>query len=602
MPAGAPPAAADSRRRVGEWEPHVRYGVALGFAAVVAVVDALTPLGMEDGFLYVLLPLLGMWSPSPRETYIAALLGTALTVIGIAISPESTAPMASVWVNRGLSVGAIWATAVVVASQQRTRRGLLDERESKQQLLDVTQAIFVALDCDGRITMVNRKACELLGVEAADAIGRSWIECFIPEAARKTTRRVFRRLLDGDIDAAEFAEGPMAGGGGKEHIIAWHNALLRDTDGQILGTLSSGNDVTERFRAGEELRASRRALEDTKYALDQSAIVATTDPGGAITYANDKFWEISGFSREELVGQNHRIINSGYHPKAFFLELWRTIGGGQVWRGEIRNRGKDGSHYWVDTTLVPFLDERGRPYQYMAIRTDITDRKRTEDRLREQTALARLGEMASVVAHEVKNPLAGIGGALQIITGRLPEHSAERSIIADILERIRALNATMEDLLHYARPKQPSLVPMPLSSVVDAVAKHLAADPRFEALQIDIEIGDVSVLGDRNLLHGVFLNLIVNAAQAMEGRGAVAVTCRRSSRGVRIVVADQGPGIAESVREKAFEPFVTTKHRGTGLGLAIVKRVVDAHNGEVSIACPPSGGTVVTIELPVHGE
>jgi PAS domain S-box-containing protein len=341
-----------------------------------------------------------------------------------------------------------------------------------------------------------------------------------------------------------------------------------------------------------------KELEDFRYALDQSAIVATTDVTGAIRYVNDKFCEISGYSREELLGQDHRLINSAHHPKSFIRELWRTIASGQVWRGELRNRARNGTFYWVDTTIVPFIDARGHPYQYVAIRYDITSRKLAEQQLVDQASLARLGEMAAVVAHEVRNPLAGLRGALQILSQRVGQERAEHAVIGEMIKRLDGLNERVTDLLRYAKPRTPHLGRVPLRSLVESTVSSLHRDPAMAAIQVVVEGSDVAAIGDIELLHEVFLNLLLNAGQAVEGRGVVSVTLEGGAM-ARVGIHDQGPGIPVALQAKLFEPFFTTKRAGTGLGLAIVRRLVELQHGTVTIESSTSHGTTVLVTLPL---
>lgn len=339
-------------------------------------------------------------------------------------------------------------------------------------------------------------------------------------------------------------------------------------------------------------------LDDLRYALDQSAIVATTDTRGIIKFVNEKFCQVSRYHREELLGQDHRILNSDYHSKAFMRNLWVTIANGRIWRGEIRNRAKDGTFYWVDTTIVPFLDERGKPYQYTAIRYEITDRKRTEEKLREQEALARLGQMAAVVAHEVKNPIAGIRGALQVIGARMPADSRDKPVVGEIIARLDSLNVIVHDLLVFARPRPPQLQSVPLRSLLNGTIDLLRRDPAYAGLRVDVFADDAIVAADPEQLQIAFQNIVINAAQAMNGAGPMRIELARENGSWKIAFCDQGPGMPPEVLAQVFEPFFTTKHRGTGLGLPIARRIVEAHGGTIEIDLPDTGGTVVAIWLP----
>lgn len=347
--------------------------------------------------------------------------------------------------------------------------------------------------------------------------------------------------------------------------------------------------------------SSTSELEQIRYALDQSAIVATTDVPGKIKYVNDKFCEISKYDRRELIGQDHRILNSGYHAAEFMRGLWRTIAQGGVWRGELRNRAKDGSLYWVDTTIVPFLDESGKPWQYMAIRYDITQRKLQEQRLRDQEALSSIGEMAAVLAHEVRNPLAGIRGGVQLLSTLFPDAVEGRELIDSIVARIDSLNSVLSDLLTFARVRELKIAGLEIRAFLADLSASLALDPAMRGVEIQLaEVPDEVILVDVDQFRLVLMNLLLNAAQAMNNDGVITVVVRATSQLVQIEIIDRGPGVPPEVRERLFEPFFTTKHRGTGLGLPTAKRIVEAHGGTLSIENVPGDGrgTVARVSLP----
>jgi PAS domain S-box-containing protein len=270
----------------------------------------------------------------------------------------------------------------VAAVQDITGRKENEVRLERQaRLLNLTQdAMIVWVAEDGEISFWNRAAEEMYGWTESEALGEN-VHALLKTWFPETLERAQAELFENDRWEGELWHTTRDGA---TLIVASRWVLEHGESSHVLET---NTEIGKRRRNEEALKASLKELSDLKFALDESAIVAFTDQKGRITYVNDKFCEVSKYSRDELIGQDHRIINSAYHPKDFIRDLWRTIARGRVWRGELRNRAKDGSIYWVDTTIVPFLNERGKPYQYVAIRYEITDRKKAEEDLRESNAL-----------------------------------------------------------------------------------------------------------------------------------------------------------------------------------------------------------------------
>ncbi|MBX7174217.1 MAG: PAS domain S-box protein [Pyrinomonadaceae bacterium] len=254
-------------------------------------------------------------------------------------------------------------------------------------IVESSEDAIISKDFDGKILSWNKGAERLFGYTATEAIGQN-IEIIFPPELFNQESEIIEKIRKGEYIANE--EAIRRRKDGTEIAISLTVSPIKNSNAEIIGISKIARDITNRKKAEADNKRLLKDLADIKFALDESSIVAITDQKGKITYVNDKFCEISGYSRTELLGQDHRIINSSYHSKDFIRDLWKTISSGKVWKGEIKNKAKNGTFYWVDTTIVPFLNEFGNPYQYVAIRTDITSRKNFEEALRESEGKLRL--------------------------------------------------------------------------------------------------------------------------------------------------------------------------------------------------------------------
>ena len=367
-------------------------------------------------------------------------------------------------------------------------------------------------------------------------------------------------------------------------------------------------------------RLSGEEFIDLKSAIDEAAIVAITDRQGVITYVNNKFCQISKYPREELIGNTHRIINSGFHPKEFFVGMWETISTGKVWEGEICNRARDGTFYWVNTTIVPFLDANKNPIRYVSVRYDITERISSQEKLKvegRKLALSNkeLQDFASVAAHDLQEPLRKIQSFADRL--RSKSSSALDAETVDYLERIQKSSHRMQtlinDLLDYSRvsTKVQPFAPIDLNQILTQVISDL--EIRLEKTAGKIECDDLPrVDADPVQMTQLFLNLINNALKfhkpgvppLVKVSSRIIEPERNGSELCEITVADNGIGFDEKYSDRIFTIFQRLhgrqEYEGTGIGLAICRKIVERHEGKLIAKSIPGEGATFITTLPIH--
>jgi two-component system sensor kinase FixL len=360
------------------------------------------------------------------------------------------------------------------------------------------------------------------------------------------------------------------------------------------------HDLTERVRLEDRLRASEAHWRSVvESAVDGIVVI---DAHGRIEAFNRAAERLFGYTEAEILGRNVNILmpspyreeHDGYLAHYVTGGAAKIIGIGREVRGLRRNGTTFPVHLAVGEMFV------NGQQKFTGILHDLSARVLMEEQLREQTAMAHLGEMAAMIAHEVKNPLAGIRGAVEVIGGRLAPESRDAAVATEIVKRIDGLNDLIKDLLLFARPPHPKLAAVDISQLISLTASLLRDDPNMASLEVQIDGAAPPIMADAELLKIVFVNLIVNGAQAMGGHGSIRVSVTMADASCRIAIRDEGPGIPPDVRQRIFAPFFTTKSKGTGLGLPTAKRLIDAHAGRIEIDCPPDGGTVVIVDLPAQ--
>ncbi|PLT29114.1 ATP-binding protein [Peribacillus deserti] len=351
--------------------------------------------------------------------------------------------------------------------------------------------------------------------------------------------------------------------------------------------------------SAEDLSITLKELADLKNALNEAAIFAITDSNDEISYVNEKFCEISKYTKAELLGQKHNLLNSGFHPDIFFREIWQTIQEGRVWKGEIYNRAKDGTCYWVDTTIVPFINANGETYQHISIQYDITEQKKTEEILRKAEKLSLVGELAAGIAHEIRNPLTTIKGFVQLLR---KSHEETKLLYADtILEEIDRINFIVSEFMVFARPHANYYTECNVCDILHSVINLLEAEAALKDVILMREIPQKSsmIRGEKNQLKQVFLNIIKNGIEALPHGGHIKIHVHDYQSELVISIQDNGIGMSKDQIKKLGEPFYTTKPYGNGLGLMVSYKIIQNHHGNISVKSEKNQGTLFQLSFPL---
>jgi len=517
----------------------------------------------------------------------------------------------------------------LVEERRRAQVALMRERNRLRKYLDVAGVIVVVLDREGSVELINRKGCEVLGYRESEILGRNWFSSFLPERTRSETNMVFSMLMTSasdDEDSESYYENPVLTRSGGERTILWHNSVLRE-DGRAIGTLSSGEDITERKlteKALKESEARYRLVHNTAF---DGIIIA--DSGDRIIDCNDSAARIFGYPRAALIGKPVSTIMPERYREAHaiglkrFLKTGESRAQGQI--AEYEGLRRSGEVFPLELALNNFT--LGGAVHFTAMIRDITDRKRAEReretiqaRLSQSQKMEAIGRFAGGIAHDFNNILTAIKGNAELASEEVDKAHPVHSRLDGIASSVSLASRLTRQLLLFSRGQPFELVPLDINRVIgDLLLMMTRLIGEEITVTADLAPGIWAIEADEGNIEQVIMNLAVNARDAMPSGGtlniktanatidratAESMTDAKEGRAVRLTVADTGVGMSRELINRIFEPFFTTKEagKGTGFGLAVVYSIVRQHNGWIAVESEKGKGTTFEVYFPASME
>ena len=495
----------------------------------------------------------------------------------------------------------------VVRRERSLAEDALSATEARFQSLVEQSLVGIFILQDDVFTYVNPKFAQVFGYRQDELTeSKSLLDLVTRDDQIRVITQFLRPLREQSGSLHFYFRGRRSDGASLELEVNGTRTRLNGNHA-IIGSLL---DITERKRAEEELSKLWRAVEQSPVS------VVITDLKGTIEYVNPRFAEVSGYSEEELVGQNPRILKSGTMDRDFYQNLWQTISSGREWHGELHNRKKNGELFWESGSISAVKNSEGRITHFVAVKEDVTERKQSVDQLRQVQKMEAIGQLAGGIAHDFNNLLTIINGYSTLLIRGLESGSPMRKEAEQILRAGERAADLTRQLLSFSRRQilEPKVLNINLQvQSVEKMLRRLIGEHIELVTRLSEEIGFIKI--DPGQVEQIIMNLVVNARDASETGGEIVIATDNfeldetfalqhpgsvAGSYVRITVKDRGFGMTEEVKRRLFEPFFTTKEmgRGTGLGLATVYGIVKQSGGYIDVISQPEQGAAFNIYLP----